>query len=220
MATYIQLKCPGCGADLSIEKGGDTYFCKYCGTRIFVENPNEKRTRVIDEAKVRQVELEQEKFNYYKAENEELEEKYLRWRKMLLYWLGAMGICFFMTMLNGYGWLYDLAMSGFTALLVFGGAALLVTKPRKSGTSYIESRISLEEGPYSEKSWVVTVILWAILGIFGAHQFYVRRYGWGILYLFTGALFGIGWIYDIIKLVKMDFRDYAGCPVVLQKNMI
>lgn len=34
----IQLKCPNCGADLEVEDGLDSFFCKYCGTKIVLED--------------------------------------------------------------------------------------------------------------------------------------------------------------------------------------
>lgn len=43
-------------------------------------------------------------------------------------------------------------------------------------------------------------ILCLLLGYLGAHKFYERKILVGILYLFTGGLFFIGWIYDCIKL--------------------
>lgn len=39
------------------------------------------------------------------------------------------------------------------------------------------------------------------LGYIGAHKFYEGKTGMGILYLFTGGIFGIGWIIDCISLL-------------------
>ena len=33
----IQLKCPNCGADLEVEDSLDSFFCKYCGTKILLD---------------------------------------------------------------------------------------------------------------------------------------------------------------------------------------
>ena len=38
------------------------------------------------------------------------------------------------------------------------------------------------------------------LGFLGLHHFYLRRYGWGILYLCTVGIFGIGWLSDFCRL--------------------
>lgn len=39
------------------------------------------------------------------------------------------------------------------------------------------------------------------LGWAGVHKFIEKKYGLGILYLFTGGLFGIGWLIDVIVIV-------------------
>ncbi len=46
------------------------------------------------------------------------------------------------------------------------------------------------------KSKVAAYLLWFFLGFLSAHRFYLGKYGTAILYLFTGQLFGIGWIID------------------------
>lgn len=44
-------------------------------------------------------------------------------------------------------------------------------------------------------------LLCLFLGYFGAHKFYERKTGMGILYLFTFGLFGIGWLIDLIVIL-------------------
>lgn len=48
-------------------------------------------------------------------------------------------------------------------------------------------------------------ILCLILGYFGAHKFYDKKYGMGILYFLTFGLFVFGWIIDIFILGKLAF---------------
>ena len=48
----ISVKCPECGATLSIEEGRDKAFCTYCGAKILLHNENEYVYRHIDEAEV------------------------------------------------------------------------------------------------------------------------------------------------------------------------
>ncbi len=62
----------------------------------------------------------------------------------------------------------------------------------------------------STKSYHDTLLLAIILGIFGAHRFYVGRKGTGLLWLLTGGLFLIGWIYDLIMISTNRFRDGEG----------
>ena len=50
------------------------------------------------------------------------------------------------------------------------------------------------------KSKGVAYLLWFFLGVIGAHKFYIRKTGMGILYLFTVGLLGIGWFIDLFTL--------------------
>lgn len=50
------------------------------------------------------------------------------------------------------------------------------------------------------KSKGIAYLLWFFLGIFGIHKFYLNKIGVGIIYLLTGGLFLIGWIYDLFTL--------------------
>lgn len=52
-----------------------------------------------------------------------------------------------------------------------------------------------------QKNKWVAFCLCLFLGYFGAHKFYEGKIGMGILYLFTGGLFGIGVIVDLIVLL-------------------
>lgn len=51
-----------------------------------------------------------------------------------------------------------------------------------------------------QKSLGIAYLLWFFLGIFGVHQFYLGKVGRGLLYLFTGGIFGIGIIIDLFTL--------------------
>ena len=55
-------------------------------------------------------------------------------------------------------------------------------------------------GLHAKNKWTA-FFLCLFLGYFGAHKFYEGRIGAGILYLFTGGLFGFGWIIDCIALL-------------------
>lgn len=39
--------------------------------------------------------------------------------------------------------------------------------------------------------------LLAFLGLFGVHRFYIGKWPTGVLYLLTGGLLGVGWLYDL-----------------------
>ena len=55
-------------------------------------------------------------------------------------------------------------------------------------------------GVRARNKWVA-FFLCLFLGFVGAHKFYEGKAGIGILYLFTGGLFGIGWFIDCISLL-------------------
>ena len=65
----------------------------------------------------------------------------------------------------------------------------------------------------SPKSRTVTLVLCIVLGICGGHRFYVGEIGTGILYLLTYGLFGIGWLWDLIRIAMGTFTDKNGLKI-------
>jgi TM2 domain-containing membrane protein YozV len=59
--------------------------------------------------------------------------------------------------------------------------------------------------PANTHSTFIGYLLW-IFGFTGAHRFYYGRPLTGTLWLFTGGLFGIGWLIDFFLIPGMD-RD-------------
>ena len=47
------------------------------------------------------------------------------------------------------------------------------------------------------KTTLSAYLLWLFFGLIGVHRFYVGHRGWGIAYLLTLGLFGIGWLVDL-----------------------
>ena len=87
--------------------------------------------------------------------------------------------------LFGVGWLID-------ALLIPGMNA-------DANRRYVE-------GPYD---YSVAWILQMFLGALGIHRFYIGKIGTGLLWLFTGGLCGIGFLYDFCTLnSQIDQRNY------------
>lgn len=87
------------------------------------------------------------------------------------------GVIYLCTLgLLGIGWLFDLFWMPMLA--------------RSASRRYYD-------GPYSyDLAWV----LQTFLGVLGLHRMYIGKWGTGVLWLLTGGLFGVGYIYDYVTL--------------------
>jgi hypothetical protein len=65
----------------------------------------------------------------------------------------------------------------------------------------------MREPEISEKSRGVALILETVLGVFGAHRFYVGKTGTGVLMLCTFGGLGLWWVYDFVLIATGSFRD-------------
>ncbi|MBN2156787.1 MAG: TM2 domain-containing protein [Candidatus Lokiarchaeota archaeon] len=84
-----------------------------------------------------------------------------------------------------------------------------VNTPHSTDYTYYEG------STVSPKSQLVLLLLWFFFGVFGVHYFYAGRIGMGLLWLFTGGLFGIGWCIDLIVILSGSFQDSFGRPIVI-----
>jgi TM2 domain-containing membrane protein YozV len=62
----------------------------------------------------------------------------------------------------------------------------------------------------SDKSRAVALVLGLVLGVFGAHRFYVGKIGTGLLQLVTLGGLGIWYLVDNIMIAAGGFRDAEG----------
>lgn len=60
--------------------------------------------------------------------------------------------------------------------------------------------INMQNPARMKNKWAALALCF-FFGFLGAHKFYEEKTGMGILYLFTGGLFMIGWIVDFIALL-------------------
>lgn len=87
------------------------------------------------------------------------------------------GVIWFFTLgLVGIGWLIDLF--------------LIPSMDRSADRRYASG----------DTDYTVGWILLTFLGLFGVHRFYQGKILTGLLYLVTGGLVGIGWLYDLLTL--------------------
>jgi len=66
----------------------------------------------------------------------------------------------------------------------------------------------------SDKSRGIAFMLAIVLGVFGAHRFYVGKTGTGLLMLVTVGGLGIWYLYDVIMVASGSFRDADGRRVL------
>ena len=62
----------------------------------------------------------------------------------------------------------------------------------------------------SPKNVYVALFLCLFLGMYGVHRYYVGKIGTGLLWTFTGGVFLIGWISDVISIFSEKFTDRDG----------
>lgn len=68
------------------------------------------------------------------------------------------------------------------------------------------------------KSPMVVLLLCLFLGLFGAHRFYVKKYGTGVLMLVTLGAFGLWALIDLIFIVLNKFEDSDGNVIMVSKK--
>jgi len=56
----VTLTCPQCNATLTVDDGRNVCFCSYCGARVKMVNENEYVVRHVDEAEMKQAEVERD----------------------------------------------------------------------------------------------------------------------------------------------------------------
>jgi TM2 domain-containing membrane protein YozV len=86
--------------------------------------------------------------------------------------------------LTGTLWFFTLGLLGVGWVVDF---FLIPSMDRAADRKY-------KAGPYD---YSITWLLLTFLGIFGVHRFYMGKWITGLVFLLTGGLLGIGYIYDM-----------------------
>lgn len=220
----IVLKCPTCGAYVDVKEGSSRAVCAYCDTPFFVEDEQQEEEENESSGRAEDAEERAEAARkpktggdpsrsgtehafepggmahaFEEAWGADADAKYLRrqkrWQRSIVIFAAAVLI----TLLARNGTL-------FWIVFVFGLIVIAGSHPRSRRTG---TRLH-EDAVYSDKSQMAALVLCILLGIFGAHYFYVGKIGKGILYLLTIGLFGIGWMIDIIRIACGVFTDSSG----------
>ena len=104
--------------------------------------------------------------------------------------------------ISGAIWLFTLGLLGIGWLI---DLFLIPGMYRKAAQKYTTGKYDFTA------AWLLHTI--AGVGIFGLHRFYMGKWVTGIIWLCTGGLVGIGWIYDFFTLngqVSERNRETAG----------
>ena len=194
----IVLKCPNCGAYVDVKEGSRKAVCEYCDTPFYVDGSDKvegkKFTPVEEEPVYTPVEEEPVSTPLEEAFSPQPVNNKRRWITTLVIFIVTLIIAI------------EADLPGlFVAVLIGGIIGLIISRPEGSS-----SKRAATYNVYSGKSQILASILCLLFGIIGVHYFYVGKIGMGLLYLFTGGLFGIGWIVDIIRIIAGIFRDKDG----------
>lgn len=69
-----------------------------------------------------------------------------------------------------------------------------------------------------KRLWALILSGGVFIGFCGLHRFYVGKIGTGLLWFFTGGLFGIGQLIDFILILSGEFKDRQGRKLILWEN--
>lgn len=149
---FTSVKCPDCGADLPIEEGREKTFCSFCGAQIIAVNENEHIYRHIDEAKIKEAEMNQavelKKLEIIERKRAAAEKT----KKVKIIISVAMGIVGIILMLAGVG------MAGLVGLLVLEGVMLIwiLNDKEKEDDINFGDKVKVPSGisDYEKKSYV------------------------------------------------------------------
>lgn len=73
----------------------------------------------------------------------------------------------------------------------------VVQQPQAIQPAYSPVQPSIQNSVVGDDEMLIAYLIWFFLGIIGGHRFYFGYFGLGVLYLFTGGFFLIGWIVDL-----------------------
>ena len=65
----------------------------------------------------------------------------------------------------------------------------------------------------SPRKRLVALVLCIFLGYLGIHRFYVGKWITGLIWMVTGGIGGLGYLFDLIVIIIGSFKDSEGYVV-------
>ena len=168
----ISVKCPDCGAVLTIEEDREQAICSYCGAKVLIHNENEYVVRHIDEAGVRRAETDRlvrmkqlELMERERAEAQRARVLGMRVSSVLAA-VGALMIVGGSLAGRAAGpaaaWCYTLAKAG--SLPLIGGAGIGLHVRNRSGRSGEKAKVPSSISDYERKNYSAIEDMFRIAG--------------------------------------------------------
>ncbi len=131
----VSLMCPQCGAQLQIDVDRSQAFCQYCGAKLLLDDESTTiniNQRIIDEARLKEAEVRLKELEYQHEISHAYTKEKRSWRTMLLVYVALLAVGFLLGSTRMFGY-----------VLLFGGIALMVLKP-KAGMRWNGRRSDLQ----------------------------------------------------------------------------
>lgn len=93
----LSLSCPKCGANLNVASNRESFFCEFCGQKIYISDSNhQKHTyRKIDDARIREAEFhERVRLKELELEEKKMNQKAKEEKAFWKGWIIFMCVCF------------------------------------------------------------------------------------------------------------------------------
>lgn len=216
----VETKCPNCNSNLEVEGNRKKAECQYCGTTFLLDDNtvNVKHIHaggISEEQEYINAETYLNKFKNY----DEAYKLYLSLSKRFVdnpeIWIGLLR-----SITHDFKYKVNSNLFMKNCTTYWNNYCSLVDK--KDVDKYLDkyrnyldnvqavtpdftNNINLQNVTAvasNSKKELIMLLVTFFVGAYGVHKFIEGKIGMGILYLFTGGLFGIGWIIDIIIAVK------------------
>ncbi len=216
----FEIKCPNCNATLNVTGNRKNMTCEYCQAKFILDD----ETVVVKHINAGEISEEQEFVNAETNLNilKDYEEAYKCYYSLSKRYVDNKEI--WLGMLRSYTHdftneevevpKYTIYWKKYKALATeeeiteyeegYNEYDKKINNPKKNFAKKINNVCNVTSGVEKEESVsnLTELIVTVFLGPLGVHKFMKGQIGMGILYLCTAGLFYIGWIIDIVKVVK------------------